>query len=364
MRGRGRVLHCIPTMGGGGAERQFTYVVTELVRTGWQVDVALWEGGANLERLEASGARIHWLKGLHQFDPRITWQLLRLVGRIRPNIVQTWTGPMDIAGGLACRVRSVPWLISERAASAWGPEWMGYGRSRLRLAVARGASGVVCNSASAARTWGPYLPKRTPCRVIRNALPIAEIQQVASAARSGSKEIVAVGRFSSEKNWNVLVDAMPHVLRRVCASVAFYGIGREKAQVEQRIRRHGLLDRIALPGYVDDAWARMKSADVCVNISRVEGCPNVVIEAMACGCPLVVSDIPPHRELLDADTAIIVDRNNPHALADAIVRVLVEPEKSRRRARRAQALVEQWTPSFVGGQYAELYGELLTRRHA
>lgn len=367
---RGRILHCIPTMGGGGAERQCAYLVTELIRMGWQIDVALWAGGANLERLEASGARIHWLKGLNQFDPRLGWQVLRIISGIRPDLVQTWTGAMDIAGGLACRVRSVPWLISERAPSAWGPAWLGYMRSRLRLAVARGASAVVSNSASAARTWTPYLPRRTPCHVIRNALPIAEIQQVEPAARSGPKtgeglkEIIAVGRFSPEKNWNVLIDAMPHVLQEVPAAVTFYGIGRGRSQVERRIRQHGLSGRIALPGYVDDAWARMKSADVMVNISRVEGCPNVVLEAMACGCPLVVSDIPPHRELLDADAAIIVDPADPRALADAIVRALAEPDKSRRRAQRAQALAEQWTPSFIGGQYGDLYRDILTRGRA
>ena len=362
---RGRVLHCIPTMGGGGAERQLTYLATEQVRTGREVDVAVWGDGPNRERLEASGARIHWLRGLHQNDPRLAWQMLRLVGRLAPDLVQTWTGVMDIPGGLACRTLSVPWLVCERAWGAWNPVVYGHTRCRLRIAITRGASAVVCNSAGAAAAWAHYLPARTPRRVIRNALPIAEIRRVAprprAAGAAGRKTVLAIGRFSHEKNWTVLVGALARVVRATGAAAVFCGAGRGQRHVERLIRHHGLADDIALPGYVDDVWARMKSADVCVHVSPREGCPNVVLEAMACGCPLVVSDIPAHRELLDEDTALIVHHADSGRMADAVVQALADPNASRRRARRAQARAEQWTPGCIAEHYEDLYGEILTR---
>jgi len=364
----GRVPHCIATMGGGGAERQCAYLATELVRRGWQVDVALWAGGPNLERLEAGGARIHWLKGFNQWDPRLAWQLLRIVGKTRPDLVQTWTAVMDVPGGIACRTLSVPWLVCERGLGAWNPMSFGHVRCRLRLLVASGASAVVCNSASAARTWEPYLPGKTPRYIIRNVLPISEIQQTSPAptpqtqAATRPKTVLAVGRFVSYKNWQVLIEAMAHVARRIPVTALFCGVGPWRGQMENMIGQLGLTDVIDLPGYVDDVWARMKGADVSVNISRFEGCPNVVIEAMACGCPLVVSDIPPHREVLDDDMALIVDHTDPVQVADAIVRALGDPERARQRATRARARAEQWTGASIARKYANLYSDILTRR--
>ncbi len=364
--GRGRILHCISTMGGGGAERQCVYLVTELVRRGWHVDVALLDGGPNLGRLEASGARIHWLRGFHQFDPRLTWQLFWLIGRLKPQLVQTWMSVMDVQGGIACRARSVPWLICERGQGAWVPA-MGYTLSRLRLAVTSGTSAVVCNSVCAVHTWDPYLPKRTPRYAIRNALPIAEIQHTPPVDTSergtgaASKTVLAVGRFIRDKNWDILIRAMARVARRVPVTGVFCGTGRwDRPRIDRLIRQYGLEKVIVLPGYVDDVWARMKSADVCVSVSRREGCPNAVIEAMACGCPLVVSDIPPHRELLDDETAFFADPADPPHVAEAIVQVLTQPDKARRRAARAQARAEQWTPSTIAGQYEDVYRDLLS----
>ena len=364
-----RILHCVPTMKGGGAERQCAYLVTELVRMGWQVDVALWAGGDNMARLEASGARIHWLKGFHQFDPRLAWQMVRIIGRTAPDLVQTWTGVMDIPGGMACRLRSVPWLACERGRGALVPECMGYSRGRIRLAVTRGASAVVCNSAAALATWEPYLPQRTPCYPIGNILPLKEIQRVLprplvsrTGSESTSKTLLAVGRFVRGKNGEALINAIALLSHRVDLHAVFCGVGPWQRRIEHMVRQRNLSDRVTLAGYVPDVWARMKSADVCVSISLCEGCPNVVMEAMACGCPLVVSDIPPHRELVDSETALIVDHRAPRQVADAIVQVLSQPDKSRRRARRAQARAEQWTPELIAGQYEDVYRDILTRR--
>ncbi len=55
-------------------------------------------------------------------------------------------------------------------------------------------------------------------------------------------------------------------------------------------------------------WALMKKASVFVSLSAYEGCPNTVMEAMACGCPIIVSDIPEHREILDEQSALFVTR--------------------------------------------------------
>jgi len=79
------------------------------------------------------------------------------------------------------------------------------------------------------------------------------------------------------------------------------------------------------------------------------------MEAMASGCPLVVSDIPAHREILDESTAVFVDSEQPEQAASAIAEVLQFGERTSARARAAQLKVAQWTVEAAASQYEMVY---------
>src|SRR5690349_22535546 len=96
-----RVLQCVPSLAGGGAERQVTYLVKELALIGWDVHVAYVHGGPNLARLQQTPATLHQLDSTGNYDPRILWQLLRTIRRVEPDVVQCWLLQMEVLGGLA-----------------------------------------------------------------------------------------------------------------------------------------------------------------------------------------------------------------------------------------------------------------------
>jgi glycosyltransferase involved in cell wall biosynthesis len=106
----------------------------------------------------------------------------------------------------------------------------------------------------------------------------------------------------------------------------------------------------------------MKSAAVFVSVSYVEGQPNTVMEAMACGCPLVVSDIPMHRDLLDERSALLVDPRDPHAIADAIGACLDDPGAARTRADEARRRAAAFSVSAMAERYERLYRACLEKR--
>ena len=101
-----------------------------------------------------------------------------------------------------------------------------------------------------------------------------------------------------------------------------------------------------------------------VSVSYLEGQPNAVIEAMACGCPLVVSDIPMHREFLDESCALFVDPDDPAAIAAAIGSCLADAEAARARSRAARERAAGWTVSGMAHSYDRVYAECLERRRA
>ena len=116
--------------------------------------------------------------------------------------------------------------------------------------------------------------------------------------------------------------------------------------------------RVRLLGYTGSLAAWMKAAAVIVSTSHFEGAPNVVIEAMLAGCPLVVSDIPEHRELLDSREALLVSEQTAPAYSTSILEVLRNPEAAWQRAELAKMRASRWTIDIAAHSYLQLYEEL------
>jgi len=106
----------------------------------------------------------------------------------------------------------------------------------------------------------------------------------------------------------------------------------------------------------------MRRAAVCVSPSHFEGSPNVVLEAMAAGVPLVVSDIPEHRELLDDRSARFVDPRSAEQLALAIESVLEDPAAAAQRALAARERAAQYDVRAVARRYSDVYQDVIAAR--
>ena len=351
-------------MAGGGAERQLTYLARELVKEQWEVHVAVVQGGPNVERLQGSGATVHRIRAFGNHDPLIVARLLRTIRQVQPDVVQCWLLQMEVAGGIAASLSGRPWVFCERAApEAYQPGF----KTWLRIKVGAWSSAIVSNSSIGDRYWQTRTGARVKRYVIPNGLPLEEIAAapVAAFADTGMTRdwpfVLMAGRLESEKNVPALVRAIRVVNETRPVQMLLCGDGSLRASVLQLIDDEGLTDRIRLTGYVGNLWSLMKRADVVVSPSVFEGSPNVVLEAMACGCPLVVSDIPAHRELLDDRTALFVDPVQPRQLADAIAAVLRDPAAAAERARGARLRAERYSLPAMARQYGDVYRDISTR---
>jgi glycosyltransferase involved in cell wall biosynthesis len=355
-----RLLHCIPSMAGGGAERQLTYLAAPLIASGHDVHIALVHGGTYFEALRASGAQIHQVGSKGNYDPRLSLRLLKLIRMVKPDVVQTWLTQMDVFGGIAARIAGVPWIVSERSSALAYPPML---KNRMRLLTARGASAIVANSHGGLDYWQSHA-KTTVRRLIRNVVPLDRIEQAQLADPSSvaldpqRPLIVFAGRFSVEKNVDTLIDALAVVLPRHDAAAVFCGDGPLLA--DARIRAAALVDdgRVAFSGFATDVWSWLRRANVFVSVSRYEGNPNAVVEAMAAGCPVVVSDIPAHREFLDASSALFVDGESVESIVEGLSRALTDRDASLRRASAARSIAVQWTAPKIAQQYADIYEEV------
>ena len=147
--------------------------------------------------------------------------------------------------------------------------------------------------------------------------------------------MVCVGRLAPQKGHRYLIDAMPSVLsEHPGARLLMVGDGHLVRSLRERAEPLG--DGVAFLGLRHDVPALLALSDVFVFPSLWEGVGLSLREAMIVGRPVVATNIPAHREyVIDGETGILVRAADPSALAEAILRVVGDPDEARAMGKRA-----------------------------
>lgn len=275
---------------------------------------------------------------------------------------------MDILGGIAARLNGIPWVFREpSSAMAYPSTW----KHRLRVQIGSGASAIVSNSLGGDDYWKSRLP-HSRRYIIPNGLPAREIGKTVAGLPAGLAEpsapiVLYVGRLSSDvsasKNLEVFLRALACVKQQQDVLGILCGEGPQRPELEVLSNKLGLDDFVKFTGHLESEsiWALMKKASVFVSLSAYEGCPNSVMEAMTCGCPLVLSDIRAHREILDENSALFVDPFNVQMAAAEIGRALADQNASKERAFIAKKNAKSWSVEKMAQEYEKVYMEVISQ---
>lgn len=353
------ILHVIPTLEGGGAERQLSLLATEQVRRGLDVHAAIRRGGVYLQAMRDGGVQLHELGNFRSINPRLFFAIRRTLKSVEPAIVQTWLPQMDILGGLAALQSGAAWIVSERTSKEYYAQipfvaW-------LRLLLGRFASAIVANSEGGRNYWRETARRPVKLATVRNALDFGRIQgAVPLAAESFSGPLLLiVGRFIREKASEVVIRAIGNFAGGGSINFMMIGEGPEGPAIEREIEAASLSARIKILPYRPDWWRWLKMADGLISMSRYEGNPNVVLEAMAGGCPVILSDISAHREIADASSALLVPLDDVQALSTAVSELLCNKKAALQRAECASARVGSMTIKAMTDAYDAIYKDVL-----
>ena len=173
--------------------------------------------------------------------------------------------------------------------------------------------------------------------------------------------IVSAGRLNQQKGFHLLIDALVQVRQRIHDvefRLAILGDGPHRESLEQQIADLKLSDGVHLPGFQGNAIAWYRSADVFVLPSLVEGMPNVLLEAMACGTPVISSDCHsgPAEILGGGRYGRLVPPGNINALRESLTAALLDPAGIRQTAAIAQSHVaEEWSARAATKRLEEIF---------
>jgi glycosyltransferase involved in cell wall biosynthesis len=305
------------------------------------------------------GVQLHELGNLRSINPRLFLAIRRILKSIEPAIVQTWLPQMDILGGLAALRSHTPWIVTERTSKQYYVEIPSV--ARLRLLLGRFASAIVANSDGGGHYWQEAVGRPIKLATIRNALDLQRIQAaepLSTESFSGPLFLV-VGRLIREKALDVIVRAVGGFAAGGPINVVMIGEGSERPVIERQIEAAALSARVKILPNQPDWWRWLKSADGLISMSRYEGNPNVVLEAMAGGCPVILSDIPGHREVADASSAVFVPVDDVQALSTAIAGFIANKGAAQQRAQCASARVGSMTITAMADAYDAVYKDVL-----
>lgn len=166
--------------------------------------------------------------------------------------------------------------------------------------------------------------------------------------------IISAGRLAPEKRFADMIEAMRIVNDRRFARLVILGDGPLRGELQALIDRLGLTDRAELLGFQSNPMKYFRRSRLFILSSRVEGLPNVLVEAMACGCPVVSTNCPtgPREVLKDGEFGELVPVGSPLAMAEAILRALeADP-----RSEKLEEAVRPFTTEAVVARHLESLG--------
>ncbi|HEY7335583.1 MAG TPA: glycosyltransferase family 4 protein [Bryobacteraceae bacterium] len=309
------------------------------------------------------------VKERRPFDPKVIAALRDVARRARPDLIQTHAVKSHFLARWARLPRIAPWIAFHH----------GYTRPAARVVLynqldrwsLRAARKVVTMSVPFREELARRGVSRERIEIVHNA--IAENWGAAACGDPegmrarlgippGRPVVLSVGRLSREKDHLTLLEAMRLLPSALDAHLIVLGDGPERPRIERSIARLGLRDRVSLTGHQPSAAPYYAIANAAVLSSRSEGSPNALLEAMACGVPVVatnVGGIPEHVE--SGCSALLVAAGNPTEMSAAIASLIgVDRELARRLADRSKELIrERHSPEARAGKLAAIYASVL-----
>lgn len=364
-----RITLVIATLGSGGAERVMSMMANYWADSGRHVTlVTLSSPDADFYAVDPRVRRVGL--GLLGYSQTVfaavrnnllrVWRLRRAMKASRPDVVVSFVDRTNVLALLSSLGLGKPVIVSEHTDPrhySVGPFW----EAMRRLLYPQAAAVVVLTNGL--RLWAERFVRKEAVYVIPNSVHVPDVSsESGSQVLTGSaRTVAAMGRLSPEKGFDLLLEAFARCTHRHNWSLMIIGEGDERPRLEAMTSELGIKDRVIMPGRSKNPFPLLRRADLFVLPSRLEGFPMALVEAMACGLPVITTDFPSGaRDIVrDGLDAVVVPPNDVQALAGALDRLMEDPAERQRLGARAVEVAERFNPGTVMSLWENLVGGCL-----
>jgi glycosyltransferase involved in cell wall biosynthesis len=171
--------------------------------------------------------------------------------------------------------------------------------------------------------------------------------------------IVAAGRLAEAKNYPLMIEAFAEVRRQINARLCILGRGELEHSLRHLIEARGLTGAIVLAGFQSNPWKYIARADLFLLTSKYEGFGNVLIEAMACGVPVVATASAGTRDIINHQVdGLLVDVHSPAAVASSVMALLESPARRAEVAGATRQSANRFSMTHVIARYQQMLESL------
>ncbi|MBL7199911.1 MAG: glycosyltransferase [Anaerolineae bacterium] len=370
---RTRVCYLITELNVGGAEKVVLRLATLLPEDRYDVLVAcLYDPGPVADEIRAAGVPVVDLSMRNKVDLRAVFRLYELLRSRNIQILHAHMFHANLLAAVVGRIANVPVVIATRHTVEMGGaarEWVNCVTVALCDAMV-----VVSNQVHELQLRQPWIDP-TKLVVIPNGVPVEtatccspESTQALRQEWGIDADVLVVGtvaRLGPEKGHAYLLEAAAEVLKQVLQTrLLLVGDGPMRSQLEGRAKALGVADSIVFAGLRHDVPTILSLFDLFVLPSLWEGLPMAVLEAMAAGLPVVATAVGGTPEVVvDGVTGLLVPPGDPDALAEAIFRLLRDPDLRQRMGQAGrERVVERFSAERMVERTEQLYEQLLAEK--
>lgn len=366
-----KITFVISNMLLGGANRVMSILIKYWVKKGWSITLLTMEDGFipafyDLDKsvqyitLGIAGQSANLLDGLQNNLERI-FVLRKAILDSKPDMVISFLDEMNVVTLLATRGLNLPVIVSEHSDPAVSPLnkiW-----HLLRQWTYPMADKITVLSQTAKNYFSPQL--QTRISILPNPVMLPPIEKPILEQQLVHPSVLAMGRFSEEKRFDLLLQAFAKLKDRHPEwTLTILGEGELRSELESLRDRFELSDRVYLPGQVKNVYEFLHQADLFVMSSRFEGFGMALCEAMACGLPVISTDCPsgPREIIRDGIDGILVPNGDVSALAEAMGKLMSDEYERKRLAARAPEVVKRFSLEKIMGMWEALISEVIGER--
>jgi GalNAc-alpha-(1->4)-GalNAc-alpha-(1->3)-diNAcBac-PP-undecaprenol alpha-1,4-N-acetyl-D-galactosaminyltransferase len=360
-----RIAFVIPSLGAGGAERVASLLANEWSANGNEVTLVTFDTpgtepffdlrpGIALRGLAAPAEPRGLLGKLGTNIARVS-RLRSVLREINPDAVVAFMTEANVIALWASQGLGVPVVVSERNQ----PDRPGLGavhRLARRLAYPKAHAIVVQTDAVASWARRRF---HVPVHVIPNPVRLATGE--APREQGDVQWLISLGRLTHQKGFDILIKGFAALAAKHSSwRLAIYGEGPDRAQLERLRSESGCEDRMMLPGLVKDSAEALGRASVFVLPSRFEGYPNALLEALACGLPVIATACPGGTAEILANGAhgMLVPPDDVAAMTTALDAMLSTPDLRDAYAWKARRAIARLDITVVSKLWLDLLARL------